>query len=140
MDSGYHNNIPVDTSPLPLDIFTRLDDDFFSIVQSLVGDSLASILKMQLINSTSKLLNTADVFAFMRVDSVETDFIKSESCLKSRAEQYMILSVVQASLLYLLTLLKAKLKKQEINTTQDSKNKKSVLTDEFVDKHPIIES
>jgi hypothetical protein len=93
---------------------------------------------MQLINSASEPLNTVDVFAFIRVDSVKTVVIRSESCFKTRTEQYVTLSGIQASLVYLLTLLKVKLKKQEINTTQDSKNKESVLTDEFVGKHPII--
>ena len=140
MDSGYNNNLPLDTSVLPLGIFMRLDDDFFSIVQSLGGDSLVSILKIQLSNSANKLLNTVDVFAFFRIDSVETDVIKSESCFKSKAGQYMIKPGIQASLLYSLTLLKAKLKEQEMNTTQDSRNKKPDLTDEFVDKHPILKT
>lgn len=74
----------MDTSLLPLDIFMRLDDDFFFPVQLLVGDSLVSILKIQLINSASKLLTTVDVFAFFQIQSVETDIIKAESCFQTR--------------------------------------------------------
>ena len=139
MDTRYNNNLLVDTSLLPLDIFTRLDDDFFSAVQSLVGDSLVSILKIQLITSASKLLNTADVFAFFQIESVETDIIKTESCFRSRSGQYMVKPRIQASLLYLLSLLKEKLK-EEKNTIQDAENKKPVLTEEFVAKHPILQS
>jgi hypothetical protein len=140
MDSCYNKNVPVDTSLLPLNIFTRLDDDFFSTVQSLVGNSLVNILRIQLINSASKLLNTVDVFAFFQIQFVETDIIKAESCFQTRAGQYMVKPGIQASLLYLLTLLKEKLKEQEVNTVQDTESKKTVLTDEFVARHPILET
>ena len=52
----------------------------------------------------------------------------------------MVKPGIQASLLYLLTLLKEKLKEQEINTIQDAENKKPVLTDEFIARHPILQS
>ena len=61
---------------LPNDIFTRIDDGFFSVVKLVAGDSLYQILRIQLINSARKLLNTADVFAFFQIDSEETDIIK----------------------------------------------------------------
>ncbi|CAF5198555.1 unnamed protein product, partial [Rotaria magnacalcarata] len=37
------DNSLIDTSVLPNDIFTRIDDDFFSIVKILAGYSIANI-------------------------------------------------------------------------------------------------
>ncbi|CAF4314687.1 unnamed protein product, partial [Adineta steineri] len=84
MNSQNNDNSTIDTSVLPNDIFTRVGDDFFSIVQLLAGDAVRDILQIQLINSATKLLNIENVFAFFQIESDETDIIKAESCFKSK--------------------------------------------------------
>ncbi|CAF4368048.1 unnamed protein product [Rotaria sordida] len=96
----------IDTSVLSNDVFTRIDDDFFSIVKVLAGDSVFNILRIQLINSARKLLNTPDVFAFFQIESEETDTIKAESCFKSKTGQYVVKPGIQTGLSYLIKLLK----------------------------------
>ncbi|CAF1243805.1 unnamed protein product [Rotaria sordida] len=96
----------IDTSVLPNDIFTRIDDGFFSIVKVLAGDSVFNILRIQLINSERKLLNTPDVFAFFQIESEETDTIKAVSCFKSKTGQYVVKPGIQTGLSYLIKLLK----------------------------------
>lgn len=83
---------------LPDDIFTRIDDDFFSVVKLVVGDSLHQILKIQMINSARKLLNTADAFAFFQIESEETDAIKAACCFTSKSGQYIVKPGLQIGL------------------------------------------
>ncbi|CAF3314637.1 unnamed protein product [Rotaria sp. Silwood2] len=101
-----NDNSLIDTSILPNDIFTRIDDDFFSIVKILAGDSVVNILRIQLINSARKLFNTSDVFAFFQIESEQTDAIKAESCFKSKTGQYVVKPCIQTGLSYLIKLLK----------------------------------
>ncbi|CAF3482129.1 unnamed protein product [Rotaria sp. Silwood2] len=96
----------IDTSVLPSDIFTRVDNDFYSIVKVLAGDSVFNILRIQLINSARKLLCSPDVFAFFQLESEETDKIKAESCFKSKTGQYVVKPCIQTGLSYLIKLLK----------------------------------
>ena len=66
MNSYIDEDLLCDVSFLPDDILTMIDEDFFAVVQSLVGDLDADILRIQLINSARKLLNTTDAFLFFK--------------------------------------------------------------------------
>ncbi|CAF1619825.1 unnamed protein product [Rotaria magnacalcarata] len=132
------NNSLIDTSVLPNDIFTCIDDDF-SIVKTFAGDSEVNILRIQLINSAKKLLNTTDVFAFFRIESEETDTVKAESCLKSKTGQYIIKFGIQIGLSYLIKLLQQKLKK-ELVLKENNEIQHKYISNEFIDKHPLLKS
>ncbi|CAF4624657.1 unnamed protein product [Rotaria sp. Silwood2] len=142
MNSNLHDdNTLIDTSILPDDIFTRVDDDFFSIVRLCAGDSIFNILRIQLINSARKLLNATDIFAFFQIESEETNAIKAESCFQCKTGQYIVKPGIQASLSYLIQLLKLKLKQeQELKLNQNNEVKNKCLTDVFIDKHPLLKS
>ncbi|CAF4986618.1 unnamed protein product, partial [Rotaria sp. Silwood1] len=129
----------IDTSVLPNDIFTRVDDDFFSIVKALAGDSVFNILRIQLINSARKLLSTPDVFAFFQIESEETDKIKAESCFKSKTGQYFVKPGIQTSLSYLIKLLNQKLK-EELTLNENNETRDTFISNEFIDKHPLLKS
>ncbi|CAF5183717.1 unnamed protein product, partial [Rotaria magnacalcarata] len=118
MNSNLHDdNALIDTSILPDDIFTRL------------------------VNSARKLLNTADIFAFFQIESEETNAIKVESCFKCKTGQYIVKPGIQASLSYLIRLLKLKFKQeQELKLNQNNEVKNKCLTDDFIDKHPLLKS
>ncbi|CAF3347145.1 unnamed protein product [Rotaria sp. Silwood2] len=129
----------IDTSVLPSDIFTRVDNDFYSIVKVLAGDSVFNILRIQLINSARKLLCSPDVFAFFQLESEETDKIKAESCFKSKTGQYVVKPGIQTSLLYLIKLLKQKFKEESaLNENNETRDK--YISNEFIDKHPLLKS
>ncbi|CAF1481283.1 unnamed protein product [Rotaria sp. Silwood1] len=129
----------IDTSVLPNDIFTRVDDDFFSIVKALAGDSVFNILRIHLINSARKLLSTPDVFAFFQIESEETDKIKAESCFKSKTGQYFVKPGIQTSLSYLIKLLNQKLK-EELTLNENNETRDTFISNEFIDKHPLLKS
>jgi hypothetical protein len=142
MNSDLNNDdSSIDKFVLPNDIFTRADDDFFSVVKLLAGDSVFNILQIQLINSARKLLNTADVFAFFQIESEETDDLKAECCFKSKTGQYIVKPGVQTSLSNLVKLLKQRLKQeQELILNGNNETQHKCITDEFIDKHPLLKS
>ncbi|CAF3414582.1 unnamed protein product [Rotaria socialis] len=136
-----NNDALLDISVLPKDIFERVDREFYDAVKSVVGDSLVKILKIQLINSAGKLLNTPDLFAFLNFDSEETDAIKLESYFKSKTGQLVIKPGIQSSSSYLIKLLKKTLKqKQESASKENNDNYQNYVTDEFLDNHPLLRS
>ncbi|CAF4152838.1 unnamed protein product, partial [Rotaria magnacalcarata] len=123
------------------DIFELVDRKFYDVVKSVAGESLVKILKMQLINSAGKLLNTPDVFAFLNFDSEETDAIKLESCFKSKTGQLVVKPGIQSSSSYLIKLLKKALRqKQESTSKENNDNYQNDITDEFLDNHPLLKS
>ncbi|CAF2146013.1 unnamed protein product [Rotaria magnacalcarata] len=131
----------LDISVLPKDIFELVDRKFYDVVKSVAGESLVKILKMQLINSAGKLLNTPDVFAFLNFDSEETDAIKLESCFKSKTGQLVVKPGIQSSSSYLIKLLKKALRqKQESTSKENNDNYQNDITDEFLDNHPLLKS
>ncbi|CAF1173978.1 unnamed protein product [Rotaria sp. Silwood1] len=108
-----NEDILLDITVLPKDIFERVDHKFYDVVKSVAGDSLAEILKIQSINSVGKLLNTPDAFAFFQYDSEETDAIKLEISLKQ---------------------------KQELASNEKTENYSNYINDEFLDNHPLLKS
>jgi hypothetical protein len=136
-----HDNSFVDTSAVPDDVFTRIDNDFYSVVKLLAGVVVSNILQIQMINSARKLLNIPDVFAFFQVESEETDAIKAECCFQSKTGRYVVKSGIQSDLSNLIMLLKQKLKNEQeqlLNENNDIQYR--YITDEFLDKHPLLKS
>ncbi|CAF1482890.1 unnamed protein product [Rotaria sp. Silwood1] len=107
----------IDTSVLPNDIFTRVDDDFFLL----------------------KLLSTPDVFAFFQIESEETDKIKAEFYFKSKTGQHFVKPGIQTSLSYLIKLLNQKLK-EELTLNENNETRDTFISNEFIDKHPLLKS
>ncbi|CAF3778378.1 unnamed protein product [Rotaria sp. Silwood1] len=105
-----NEDILLDITVLPKDIFERVDHKFYDVVKSVAGDSLAEILKIQSINSVGKLLNTPDAFAFFQYDSEETDAIKLEICFRSKTEQFIVKPGIKSSFSYFINLLKSSIK------------------------------
>ena len=121
-------------------IFTCIDDKLFSVVKVLAGDSVLNILRIQLINSARKLLNTPDVFAFFRIESEETDRVKAESCFKCKSDQYVVKPGIQIGLSYLIKLLKQKLKEDELTLNENNETQHQHISHKFIDKHPLLKS
>ncbi|CAF1459087.1 unnamed protein product [Adineta ricciae] len=135
------DNMSVDISILPDDIFELVDYRFYDFIQSTAGDSLAKILKIQLINSVTKLLNTPDVFAFFQYDIKETDVIKLESCYISKSGQVIVKPGIQSAFSFLMKLLEKGLKqKQETALNEKRENCGSYLTDDFLNSYPLLKS
>ncbi|CAF1534009.1 unnamed protein product, partial [Adineta steineri] len=140
MNSQNNDNSTIDTSVLPNDIFTRVGDDFFSIVQLLAGDAVRDILQIQLINSATKLLNIENVFAFFQIESDETDIIKAESCFKSKTGEYIVKPGIQTNLSNFVKLLKHKLIEEQLIQNENNETQQKYITDDFINKHPLLKS
>lgn len=134
-------NLPMNTMSLPDDIFTRIDEDFFSVVKLVAGDSLYKILQIQMINSARKLLNTADVFAFFQIESEETDAIKAESCFKSKSGHYIVKPGIQTGLSNLINLLQQRFKQDNfLSLNQKDEIEQNHITIELINRHPLLKS
>lgn len=141
MSSFNNDRLRSDLRLLPNDIFTRVDEAFFSIVRKFVDGAVAEILKIQLINSGRKLLNTSDVFAFFQIESEETDDIKSKCCFKSKTGQYIVKPGVRTDLLYLVDLFKRKLEEERELLTKENRSADDCdLDTECVKKNPVLKS
>ena len=126
---------------LPNSIYTRFDDDSYSAVKLLAGDTACSTLHIQMINSARKLLDTHNVFEFFQIESEEEDSLKAECCFKLKNGQHVVKPGVQTSLSKLIRLLKQKLKqKLESLLNADRKAQGNYVTNEFIGKHPLLKS
>ena len=141
MNSYIDEELLRDVSFLPNDILTMIDEDFFAVVQSLVGDLVADILRIQLINSARKLLNTTDAFLFFQIESTETDLIKRRSCFKSRTGQYIVKPGIRVGLFHLIKLLKLKAKQEQCSISDEvAESSGEYVTEDFQKRHPLLKS
>ncbi len=83
---------------LPNDIFSYVDDQFYSIIELIAGEALCNIIRIQLISSARKLLNTPDVFEFFQIESIEADALKAEYCFTLISGNYIVKPGIQTSL------------------------------------------
>lgn len=126
---------------LPNNIFTCVDDDFYSFVKLFVGETVCNILRIQLINSARKLLNINNVFEFFQLESEETDVLKAECCFKLKNGQYIVKPGIQTSLSGLIMLLKQRLNQEPGSTlNENSKLQDNYVPNEFIEKHPLLKS
>ncbi|CAF1542054.1 unnamed protein product [Rotaria sp. Silwood1] len=66
---------------LPDNVLTLKGDEFYKFVQSVAGEPLYDILKIQSINSTQSLLDTDDIFEIFKYDSPDLIEIKKKQTL-----------------------------------------------------------
>ena len=141
MNSDVDEDLLRDVSFLPKDILTLMDEDFFAVVQLLVGDSVADILRIQLINSARKLLSTTDAFLFFQIESLETDLIKRRSCFKSKTGQYIVKPGIRIGLFHLIKLLKLKAKQEQHSISdEDAESSGEYIAEDFLKRHPLLKS
>ncbi|CAF1610778.1 unnamed protein product [Adineta ricciae] len=110
------------------------------LLLTLAGDSVSKILRIQLINPARKLLNTADVFAFFQVESEEIDDLKKETCFKSKNGLYFVKPGVQTGLSKLTSLLQQRIQEDKLSTDKNNDIQQSYITDQSIDKHPLLKS
>lgn len=141
MNSFDNDLFASDLRLLPKDIFTRVDDAFFSIVKKLVGDFVVDILKIQLINSAAKLLNISDVFGFFQIECEETDEIKARSCFKDKNGHLIVKPGIRTGVLYLVKLLKHKLQQERDLLANDGDEFEDYFMDSALpENHPLLRS
>lgn len=118
-----------------------MDDEFYSFVKLFAGDTVCSILQIQLINSARKLLNIQNVFEFFQLESEETDVLKAECCFKLKNGQYVLKPGIETSLSNLIILLKQKLNQEpESILNEDNELQDNYVTNDFIEKHPPLKS
>ncbi|CAF1510387.1 unnamed protein product [Adineta steineri] len=69
---------------LPLETLTLVDDEFYSLIEYLLGSTLSSLLRAQEVNSVPILLLTTDVFEhlFLKINDVTNNFLRQELLLQ----------------------------------------------------------
>lgn len=141
MNSDIDEDLLRDFSFLPKDILTLMDEDFFAVVQLLVGDLVADILRIQLINSARKLLNTTDAFLFLQIESSETDLIRRRSCFKSKTGQYIVKPGIRIGLSHLIKLLKLKAKQEQHSISDEVvESGGEYIAEDLLKRHPLLKS
>ena len=139
--NSYDDGALMEVVTLLDDIFARVDEDFYSVLKLLAGDSLLNILRIQLINSARKLLKTADVFAFFHIESEDTGALKAECCFKSKTGQYIVKPGIRTNLSNFMKLLHQKLNEEQGSTSNENeKIQERNITNEFIDKHSVLAS
>ena len=139
--NSYDDGALMDVVTLLDDIFARVDEEFYSVLKLLAGDSLLNILRIQLINSARKLLKTADVFAFFHIELEDTGPLKAECCFKSKTGQYIVKPGIRTNLSNFMKLLHQKLNEGQGSTSNENeKLQERNIANEFIDKHPLLKS
>ncbi|CAF3579667.1 unnamed protein product [Rotaria sp. Silwood1] len=125
-------------SKLPDNVLTLKGDEFYKFVQSVAGEPLYDILKIQSINSTQSFLDTDDIFEIFKYDSPDLIEIKRKSCFKINGE-YVVKAGIKNSSTYLITLLKTK-QQTLINNSNDSNNNPRQMSNELLNNNPLLKS
>ncbi|CAF1561894.1 unnamed protein product [Didymodactylos carnosus] len=126
-----------DTSRLPNHVFILKNADFFRFVQSLAGEGLCDLLRIQSINSTEILMSTDDVFDVFKLDSPQFDEMKEKHFFKLRNGQYVVKPGIASSLSFLTKLLQAKQEEQQSSTDDGDQQER---TNDFINNHPLLKS
>lgn len=129
------NNI-YNLSTLPDNVRTLKGDEFYKFIQSVVGEPLHDILKIQLIDSTQSFLDTKDVFEIFKYVSPDLFEIKTNSCVKIHGE-CVVKAGIKNSLTYLTALLKTK---QQKLINNNNNNTHRHISYELLNKHPLLRS
>ncbi|CAF0773297.1 unnamed protein product [Didymodactylos carnosus] len=136
-----NNNDIYDVSLVPDNVFTLDGNDFYQLVQSLVGETVCEILRIQSINSTRSFLNTDDVLEIFKYDSPDLISIKNKSCHKMTNGHYIIKAGIQSSLAYLTKLLEIKQDQQQSIMNNDNNNSnEQTLPYEIINNNSMLRS
>ncbi|CAF4316655.1 unnamed protein product, partial [Rotaria sp. Silwood2] len=130
-----NSNDRYELSTLPDNALSLKGDEFYKFIQSVVGEPLHDILKIQLIDSTQSFLDTKDIFEIFKYDSPDLFEIKAKSCFKINGE-YVIKAGIKNSLTYLMKLLKTKQQK----LINNNKNTHRQISYELLNKNPVLRS
>ncbi|CAF4647106.1 unnamed protein product, partial [Didymodactylos carnosus] len=114
---------------------TLKGDEFYKFIQSVVGEPLHDILKIQLIDSTQSFLDTKDIFEICKYDSPDLFEIKTKSCFKINGE-YVVKVGIKNSLTYLTALLK----KNQEELINNNNNSHRQISYELLNKNPLLRS
>ena len=87
----------VDTSALPVNVLDLKHNDFYDFVELQCGPLQASILRLQLISDASIFVECANPTEIMTYSSEKLDELKSESCLMTSDESFIIFPGITAS-------------------------------------------
>jgi len=131
-----NSNSIYNLSTLPDNVSTLKGDEFYKFIQSVVGEPLHDILKIQLIDSTQSFLDTKDVFEIFKYDSPDLFEITTKSCFKIYGE-YVVKAGIKNSLTYLTALLKTK---QQKLINNNNNNTHRHISYELLNKNPLLRS
>ncbi|CAF2942254.1 unnamed protein product [Rotaria sp. Silwood2] len=98
----------LDTKVLPSDLLTYHDDDFYNLINQLVGPDEVALLKIQGIRTVNTFLDISNIFDIVNIDSEEIDDIKTKSCFILKNDSYVIRPGSKASIEYLRDLFEKK--------------------------------
>jgi hypothetical protein len=124
---------------LPDNVLTLKGDEFYKFIQSVVGEPLNDILKIQSIDSTQSFLDTKDIFEIFKYDSPDLFEIKTKSCFKINGE-YVVKVGIKNNLAYLTALLAKKQQGLINNNDNNNNNSHRQISYELLNKNPLLRS
>ena len=85
-------------------VFSLKNDEFYALIQELVGQQIVNILKFQSITSTQSLIRNPNIFEIFNMKCSEPNFllIREKSCLQLDDGQYIVKIGLINNLNYLL--------------------------------------
>ncbi|CAF3968996.1 unnamed protein product [Adineta steineri] len=93
---------------LLLETLTLVDDEFYSLIEYLLGSTLSSLLRAQEVNSVPILLLTTDVFEhlFLKINDVTNNFLRQELLLQIDNNNSIVKNANRTKIKCLLDILK----------------------------------
>ena len=129
-----------DLSVLPDDVLTYCEDKFFQLINTLVGNDIVEILKIQSINSTQSFINTKDPLTIFQLDCPDLLSIKERLCFKLSNGNFVIKIGIESSLKYLTAIFKLKQKQNERQTGIVGDNISNSRLSALINRNLLIKS
>ena len=123
---------------LPDNVFSLKNDDFYAMVETLVGSQIVEILKFQMICSMQSLVRHPDIFEIFSMPCSNPDFllIREKSCFLLDTGLYIIKPGLKNNLDYLIHILQ---RKQNSMMAPISESPSEGLSNDFIKRHPVLQ-
>ena len=123
------NKTNIDTSVLPLDVLSLMDNKFYDLIRELTSSNEAALLELQQINNVNAFILTENPLELMNLNSRDINDIKKQICFELADKAYVVKPGIRSNLQYLTDLFN---KKIEENVKEKQKAKALKPTHEKV--------
>ena len=123
---------------LPDNVFSPKNDDFYAMVETLVGSQIVEILNFQMTCSMQSLVRHPDIFEIFSMPYSNPDFllIREKSCFLLDAGLCIIKPGLKNNLDYLIHILQ---RKQNSMMAPISESTSEGLSNDFIKRYPVLQ-
>ena len=107
------NKVNIDTTILPVDVLSFMDNKFYDLVQELTSENEAMLLEIQQINNANAFLLTKDPLEFIDLNSPTVEEMKKKVSFELSDGTYIIKPGIRANLQYLTNLFNKKVEEHQ---------------------------